>query len=150
LRVCNATQDQFSPKLVADGTDGAILTWSDARHGVSNFDVYAQRIDGTGTPQWPTNGVALCDVANNQLNPTISSDGAGGAIAVWEDYRIGSVGNIDLYAQHVDATGTAQWTPNGVALCTAAGDQHYPTIATDGAGGAIVVWQDGRLLAQRV
>ena len=33
------------------------------------------------------NGVALCLVLNAQGNPTIASDGASGAIVVWQDYR---------------------------------------------------------------
>jgi hypothetical protein len=56
----------------------------------------------------------------------------------------------------VDASGTPQWTANGVALCTAANNQYTPTIVSDGAGGAIVTWPDLRsgtyldIYAQRV
>src|SRR5262245_1832628 len=39
----------------------------------------------------------------------------------------------------------ADWPPFGRALTTAPGDQLGPVIATDGAGGAIVAWQDRRL-----
>jgi hypothetical protein len=47
------------------------------------------------------------------------------------------------------------WTANGVALSTADGDQAYPQIVSDGAGGAIAVWADVRggeadLYAQRL
>ena len=73
--------------------------------------------------------------------PTIVSDGAGGAIVTWQDYRSG---NYDIYAQRISAGGAVQWTANGVALCTAAGSQYYPTIVSDGAGGAIVTWYDDR------
>jgi hypothetical protein len=38
----------------------------------------------------------------------------------------------------------AQWQVDGVALSTVAGDQQYPTIVSDGAGGAIVTWWDSR------
>jgi hypothetical protein len=42
----------------------------------------------------------------------------------------------------------------GVALCTATGDQLYPMITSDGAGGAIVAWEDHRcsprVCAQRI
>jgi hypothetical protein len=37
-----------------------------------------------------------------------------------------------------------EWVPNGTALCTATGTQVSPDIASYGAGGAIVAWQDGR------
>jgi|GEM_PF-6190929 len=32
----------------------------------------------------------------------------------------------------------AYWVQDGVALCLAAGDQHFPMIVSDGVGGAIV------------
>ena len=36
----------------------------------------------------------------------------------------------------------AYWVQDGVALCTATGDQGYLQITSDGAGGAIVTWKD--------
>jgi hypothetical protein len=55
----------------------------------------------------------------------------------------------------VNASGAVQWTVDGVAICTATGDQVYSTITSDGAGGAIITWEDGRgydddIYAQRV
>ncbi len=52
----------------------------------------------------------------------------------------------DIYARHLLASGTvdAAWPPNGLALCTMANQQSSPTIAADGAGGAIVSWFDYR------
>src|SRR5258708_6023274 len=44
----------------------------------------------------------------------------------------------------------AQWQVDGVAVSTAAGSQTYPTIVSDGAGGAIVAWGGGHIYAQRV
>ena len=38
----------------------------------------------------------------------------------------------------------AQWIPDGAAVCTASFDQARPTIVSDGAGGAIITWYDGR------
>ena len=87
---------------------------------------------------WVQDGVVLCNWTWHQHAPTITSDGAGGAIVTWMDYRSGN--NYDIYAQRVNASGSVQWTANGVALCTATGDQLYPTITSDGAGGAIVTW----------
>ena len=60
----------------------------------------------------------------------------------WEDGR--SQFDIDLYAQRVDAEGDALWALDGVALSTEAADQENPQITSDGAGGAIVVWEDKR------
>ncbi|HET6349542.1 MAG TPA: T9SS type A sorting domain-containing protein [Candidatus Krumholzibacteria bacterium] len=136
---------------VSDGAGGAIAAWMDFRNG--NFDIYAQRIDASGVVQWTNDGVAVCTDPSSQETPTIASDGAGGAIITWFDFRNGT---FDIYAQRINAAGTAQWTLNGVAVCTAANDQLNPIITSDGAGGAIVCWQDARsgsnsdIYAQRI
>ena len=94
--------------------------------------------------------MALCTAGYEQFSPAIVSDGAGGAIVTWQDYRTRpggpfTSGYADIYARRVSAAGAPQWTDDGVALCTTAGyDQTHPTIASDGAGGAIVTWSDAR------
>ena len=70
------------------------------------------------------------------------SDGQGGGIVVWYDFRSGT--NSDIYAQRVNGAGLVQWTVDGVAICTAVGDQLVPQIIADGSGGAIMVWEDRR------
>jgi len=149
--LCTASGDQYFPVIVSDGEGGAIVTWNDGRGG-SN-DIYAQRVDASGAVQWTANGVALCTATGGQSSPTIVSDGAGGAVVTWEDYRSA---NTDIYAQRVNASGAVQWTANGVALCTVTGEQWRPTITSDGWSGAIVTWGDYRtgtswkIYAQRV
>jgi hypothetical protein len=151
VALCTAANGQLSPTIASDGAGGAIVTWLDGRSG-TNFDIYAQRVNAAGVPQWAANGVTLCTAVSDQVGPMIVPDGAGGAIVAWQDYRSG---NYDIYTQRVSAAGVAQWTANGAALCTAANNQQYPTIVSDGAGGAIVAWQDHRgsynsIYAQRV
>ena len=140
--ICTATLNQLYPKIVQDGSGGAIITWYDQRSGSSNKDIYAQRINSSGVVQWTTDGVAICTESNDQLNPTIVSDGSGGAIITWQDSRSGS--NSDIYAQRINASGAVQWTSNGVAICTVSNDQVSPAIVSDGSGGAIITWRDFR------
>ena len=150
--VCTAGGDQDYPTSVSDAAGGAIVTWVDYRNG--SGDIYAQRISANGAPLWTTDGVALCTAAGDQLSPAIVSDNAGGAIITWQDFRGGT--GFDIYARKISAAGTVQWTADGVALCTAAGNQWNPTIVKDGGGGAIVAWQDQRsganddIYAQRI
>ncbi|MBI5838043.1 MAG: hypothetical protein HZB25_12465 [Candidatus Eisenbacteria bacterium] len=140
VALCTATGHQRLPVIVSDGTGGAILAWQDSRGG--SYDIYAQRVDASGAPQWIANGVALCVAANAQQSVILCSDGWGGAIAAWQDFRPGSF--TDLYAQRVSATGLPQWTTDGVVVCSATGDQTAAVSVPDGAGGAILAWQDGR------
>jgi hypothetical protein len=139
VAVCAAAYDQMNPHLAADGSGGAIITWEDNRGG--NSDLYAQRVDADGILQWAGDGVAICTASNDQDSPGIVSDGSGGAIIAWEDYR---GGNYDIYAQRVDASGVVQWTADGVPVCAAANTQSLPEIGTDGSGGAVLTWQDYR------
>jgi len=151
VAICTAADDQRSPQIISDATAGAIITWYDGRGG-SNNDIYAQRVNSAGAVQWATNGVAIRTGFYDQLYPQITSDGSGGAIITWQDYRGVS---YDAFAQRINSAGAVQWTANGVALCTASGDQLYPQITSDGSGGAIITWTDGRsgltdIYAQRV
>ncbi len=155
VALCTAAGFQEYPALISDGAGGAIVAWFDQRTG-GNYtyaDIFAQRVSAAGTPLWATDGVALCTATGSQQNPTLTSDGAGGAIVAWFDYR---AGNYDIYAQRVSSAGAVQWTADGIALCTAAGEQAYPTIAADALGGAYVTWRDYRsgseydIYAQRI
>jgi hypothetical protein len=145
VALCAVTGDQQYPTIVSDGAGGAIVTWEDSRSATSG--IYAQRISAAGSAQWTANGVALCTAGGGQYFPAMVSDGAGGAIVTWQDYRSG---NLDIYAQRILAAGTVQWPANGWALCTATGSQESPAIASDGAGGAIVTWNDSRSAASEI
>jgi hypothetical protein len=88
----------------------------------------------------PAINLPVCTSAGDQGNPAIISDGVGGTIIVWEDSRNG---NVDLYAQRLDATGRSCWQGGGVAVCTASGSQVSPSLIADGSGGAFIVWREG-------
>jgi hypothetical protein len=152
VALTNLADSQIFHDIVSDGAGGAIVVWEDHRPAGSIADIYAQRVNASGVPQWAANGVAVCAFAGSQYSPRIATDGAGGAIITWRDLRGASA---DIYAQRLNAAGVAQWTANGIALTSASGDQYYTSIASDGAGGAIVAWQDDRsaitdIYAQRV
>lgn len=142
--LCTAAGNQQEPAIVSDGAGGAIVTWTDERAGTS--DIYAQHVLATSAidPTWPADGRALCVAGNAQLNPVIASDGAGGAIVAWADPRL--LFENDIYAQRIRANGVVDpaWPANGRALCTAPDAQNLPRIVSDGAGGAIVAWEDVR------
>ena len=129
------------PKLALDSSGGVVITWPD-RRSETNWDIYAQRVDNTGLLQWAANGVGVCLQSGDQVEPRIISDGVGGSIISWQDYRSG---DYDIYAERLDQYGTALWS--GAAVCV------YPTynqtdlvMVSDDAGGVIIVWLDSRHL----
>jgi hypothetical protein len=143
--ICTAPRGQQNPEIGEDGSGGAFLVWEDFRNstgGTPEFDLYAHRVDSSGSPLWATDGYPVCTTLGAQGGPKVISDGSGGAIVAWHDFRSGP--NSDIYVQRLSASGAPLWTVNGVPLCTAPGDQSFPRLASDGAGGAIVTWQDRR------
>jgi len=137
------------PAIAPDGTGGAIVTWPDGRSTLSGLDVYAQHVLASGAvdPAWPANGTSVCSAPGAQVSPVIRSDGAGGAFIAWTDGRGGStVNDIDVFAQHVLASGLVDpnWPANGTAVCTAPKAQIGPDIVADGLGGIILTWNDLR------
>ena len=145
--VCNAGASQHVPKIVTDGAGGGVIVWQDRR--TFHTDIWAQRTNSAGSMLWAANGVVLCGSLGDQYDPIVISDDAGGGIVSWRDMRNG-LSNADIYARRVNASGSALWTPDGVAVCTASGYQVAPTMTTDGANGAIITWQDGRVAGDNI
>jgi hypothetical protein len=129
---------QTHPQLAPDGAGGVVAAWNDAR---SNYwDVYAQRINGSGVPQWVIDGVAVTtgpSANESELEPQIVSDGNGGAIAVW------SVDFI-MHAQRVNASGALQWPGVDGVLVDPHPAAYGFCVVADGSGGTFVAWEDYR------
>lgn len=139
--VCTSPNTQNNPKIEMDGVGGAIITWQDKRNN-ADYDIYAQRLDNAGNALWTLNGVVICNAVNTQNNPRIESDGLNGALIGWTDKRNATDNNI--YAQHINASGTVQWTTNGVLICGATNNQSALDIKYIGAAGLVLVWKDNR------
>lgn len=160
LPICTVPADQDYPAITADGLGNAIVVWHDRRNGDSNGnnDLYAQKISIDGLLLWQADGAPVCTEPGNQGGQLISEghfrsgigavqiapDGSGGAIVAWRDDRNGQF-NGDVYAQRIYANGQIAWASEGVAICTAANEQSEIRIINDGAGGAIITWEDFRV-----
>jgi hypothetical protein len=109
-------------------------------------DIYAQRVNSDGKVLWNVEGVPVCTEGGVQQVPMLVSDGVGGAIAYWLDYRedFGNTTEDAIYAQRIDANGTPLWKENGVSVCTAKKEQISPSAVSIGIGSAIIVWSDAR------
>ena len=137
--VSGAQGAQRSPKALSDGAGGAFVVWEDDRS--SPTKIYAQRLDGNGQRLWSVDGVPVCIAPGLQERPKITSDGAGGLIVAWEDSRGTSV---DLYAQRLNPAGDRVWSPAGVPLTRAGGEQDFVAILSDGQSGVLAAWEDLR------
>lgn len=135
--VCTAPNKQVDTRMMDDGQGGAFIAWKDYRNGMP--DIYIQHIDSLGNALWQVDGVALCTDPADQSTPAIVSDMRGGAIVAWSDWRSGV--ERDLYAQRVNANGQIMWQLDGAIVSNKPIREHNEKIISDGAGGAIVVWE---------
>lgn len=135
IPVCTTGSPHSLPWIIPDEAGGAIIVWGDDRAGGENTDIYAQRVDAGGNLLWSSAGMPICSASGNQYYQSIITDGAGGAIITWVDYRGGL---IDIYAQRIDASGNPLWLTDGVAVCASDGPQWTPKLVSDGENGAVV------------
>jgi len=148
--VSSGTVSKEFPKVVNDG-QGFIITWQDFHN--TNYDIYAQRVlISSGTVEWESFGMPVSSASGDQLEPEIVSDGLGGAIICWTDYRNS---NSDIYAQWINSAGVRRWESvivsgdlNGIPICQAQSEQTNPVIVSRIEGetivGAIFAWEDRR------
>ena len=138
--VCTAIGNQSAVDILSNPrVNGSIFTWKDMRNG--QYDIYTQKLNGSGIAQWTNNGVVISNATGDQLNPNITGDNNGGAVIVWQDMR---TGNYDVMAQRISKNGVILWANNGVPVSTAIGNQTSPKNVSDVEGGSIFAWEDNR------
>src|ERR1051325_5477228 len=149
--VCTASGDQrFAENtfgtIASDGQGGCYIVWEDPRLPANGYDIFTQHLTSTGAVAsgWPVNGLQLTNQLGDQRQASVVSDDAGGAIVAWQ----GTLPNNDhdIFASRLLSNGTLAtgWSANGNVVCSTPDDQSRPVLTKDGAGGAIVAWQDGR------
>ena len=117
------------------------------------IEILAQHLDPNGQPMWAAGGVLVTNPwTGYQASPRAVSDGAGGVIVVWLDGRAGFcspsfLADCDIYGQRLNSSGALLWGSAGAPVATAANNQGVGGmgIVSDGAGGAIVAFQDNRI-----
>ncbi|MDI6783405.1 MAG: hypothetical protein QME64_04825 [bacterium] len=151
IAICTESTDQkfnntnITDAIISDGNGNYVIAWQDYRNG--NWDIYAQKITSQGSTLWAINGIAVCTVNTNQCSPALVSDGAGGAIIAWQDWRNDYSYNSsrsDIYVQRINNDGVQLWPLSGVSVCTAEWTQNSQMLISDGNNGAIIAWKDFR------
>jgi hypothetical protein len=136
IAISTAAYNQLNPSVTSDGTN-YLVVWEDFRNtGSGTCDIYGARVDTSGAVLDPL-GVAISTAANNQLNPSVTSDGTN-YLVVWEDFRSA----LNIYGARVDTSGTVL-DPLGINISITANGQRHPAIDFDGTN-YLVVWQDYR------
>lgn len=137
ISVDTATGTQDILDMTPDGSGGAIIVWKDFRNG-NDYDIYAQRVGSSGV-LWTPNGTPIDISAYDQASPSITGDGAGGAIIAFRDS--GGVSGDDISSVKINSSGVIQWKSS---VGTASRKQDFPRSVSDGAGGCIYTFMDKR------
>ncbi|MGC9356422.1 MAG: hypothetical protein ACP5GX_01060 [Anaerolineae bacterium] len=142
FQIVAASNSQSSPAVASSDSDrGFLVAWTDFRHGYSNSDVYARRVNNNGT--LAGSELYLVTDAANQADPAIAYDSSTGTdndryVVVWRDERNGT-DNRDLYARPIRRTGILE---TEFAVSTAANHQEYPSITYNSDDDQfLVVWK---------
>jgi hypothetical protein len=136
--------DQWISDIALDLDGNAIVVWSDDRAGITDTDIYAQNLSSsTGSAQWGSTDkqVNQNSDTNSQTVPVVDTDSNGLAIVAWDDSRSGSAG---IYAQKLNATGSALWGSSDKLVNQAGSSVDNPDLAVDDSDNTIVVWRDYR------
>jgi hypothetical protein len=115
--------------IISDGEGGYIMAWQDVRAGNLPNDsdlanIYIQRLNADGIPQWTANGLLVCGAIHEQTRPLLAlcktSTNQTRVMVVWRDNREvinpNNQTRTKIYAQAYNLTGTAQWAADGVQV----------------------------------
>ena len=98
IAICTGS-NVYLPIILSDQRHGAIITW-DNRSTFGTWDIYAQRVNASGSTQWKANGTGIStDIYSNQRSVQACTDDMGGALFVWIDDRNA---NDDIYANRAN------------------------------------------------
>lgn len=117
--VSAAPDFQYAVLYSIDDDGNSFYVWADYRDNL--IDLYAQKLDARGTPQWTKDGLRIGRILDKSTfiytPKLIKPDAKGGAYILW--HRCIDVNKTDrrnLYAQYVSSEGKAQWAADGVKV----------------------------------
>jgi len=136
-RYTDLSGEQVIPKI-AVCTDGfAYIAWFSNHTG--NYNVYLQRIDKDGNPQWPNNGILISDNTQDSwlTDWDMSVDAENYALLVFSDIRTGT---LNPFGYRVSPSGEMMWGEDGVALSSSTNFEPTPKVCGTQAGNAVFAW----------
>ena len=134
--LCQEAESQMLPKIIYTNDNCAVIIWEDYRNNLEDyFDIYCQRINGTGQLLWGAGGTAVCIGEYYKITVNLDCDNSGNIFTSWTDMRDG-YSLPYIYAQKIDVNGQVEWHNNGVLA--ASEYSTMPAVNTTVDGGAIM------------
>ncbi|MFT7485963.1 MAG: hypothetical protein ACI9F9_001816 [Candidatus Paceibacteria bacterium] len=121
-----------------DGAGRTVAVWQSRRQQQGTYGIYARRFDADGTPLGDEVRINQT-VEGHQTSPAVSLDEDGSAWFAWSSFgQDGDQGTIVV--RRFDAALQTSG-PERIANELHVGDQHSPSIDSDGKGNAFVIWE---------
>lgn len=125
--------------MAVDGSDNAVLAFSDERNASGELDVSVYRISSTGEFLWGEDGICLSNpsVPGFEPNPVVAVTDLGNCVFAWgmseaTDY---------LVFQKLSPSGEKLWGDYGLVMSSASADLSSPEIVPSGQDSVIVLWK---------
>jgi hypothetical protein len=137
------SSSQGRPTIAMNDAGSFVVAWDSYAQDGSEFGVYLQRYDATGTPQ---GGELQANTftAGYQSNPSAAMDEAGAFVVTWQSTGQDAPGSAGAFGRRYSALGVPSGSEHQINA-TATGHQVDPDAAFDGLGNLIVAWhvEDG-------
>ena len=133
------SSEQSYPSIAMDVGGNFVIVWMDYRNG--NRDIYHQRYRSIGAAQGINTKTNDDTGTVDQYFPSIAMNDFGNFVIAWKDLRNG---NYDIYYQRYNSNGIAQGLNTKVNDDNEMQWQANPSVAMDGEGDIIIVWEDYR------
>ena len=139
--------EQSLPEVCPSIDGGCYISWYSTASG--NYDVYLQRLDGGGTPQWQPNGILIDGHTQDTwiTDYDMTVDAGNNAIIVVNDIRAGT--DRDIYAYKISPYGALIWGPDGVTISDNNGFEPDPRVAVTSLGNVVIAWQEEDIIHLR-
>jgi hypothetical protein len=145
------TADQIQPAVALDAAGNALVVWASFGFGISDGQdgsdagIYGQRYDSAGAAQ---GGEFLVNTwtTSRQSAPSVAADASGNFVVAWSG-RGATDPDLGIFAKRYDGAGLplgGEFQVNTYTTYT----QLRPSVAADGAGGFVVVWDNIRDLSE--
>lgn len=117
--VCAAPNFQYAVLYSIDDEGNSFYVWADYRDDL--IDLYAQKLDSKGTPQWDKDGLRIGRILDKSIfiytPKVIKPDGLGGAYIAWHKcIDVNKTERRSLFAQYVSSDGKIQWAADGIKV----------------------------------
>ncbi len=148
LLICDHNGEQALPKIAATSGGGCYIAWQDLSSG--NYDIYVQRLNTDGVPQWANPcGILISDHPQDTwlTDWSMITDQGDRCILAINDIRNGSDRDITAYCIHLD--GSFEWGPDGIPISDNDGFEPDPQICELGDGSILFAWQNETYINMR-